>query len=92
MTEDAEEKYIHQCDFLFAMPYGQTMKIMCSHDCSDIQPDENIENVSYKIYYNNITFPFICSTKMQAVCTAYGIQWGAQQMTDQCRNYGKMEL
>lgn len=77
-----EEDLKTQIGWLFAMPFGETLEIRSSKpiDDSNVECDEELEDVVYSIYWNNIELPWCTKTKFQAMAIACGCQWGAMEM------------
>lgn len=68
--------------FGYVMPHGEMLEIRCNKDIRELEIalDEEVEGVSYSIFWGKE--PLICSfnTEMKAITMALGCQFGAFEM------------
>jgi hypothetical protein len=72
----------NQVGMLFAMPFGQTLEIRSSQLIIDVDIDmcEEIDGITYSIYWNGERLPWCANTLLSATAIAMGCQYGAQQI------------
>ena len=76
-----------QIGFAFAMPGGERLEVRSSKpiDILNIDPDEEIDDVYYQIFWNDVALPWTTVTKLQATAVALGCQWGAFETAKRIR-------
>jgi hypothetical protein len=64
-----------------SMPFGETLEIRSSKEIDeDVENDEEVEGVEYKIYWGSTKLPWHTKTRREAVAIAFGCQFGAFEM------------
>lgn len=64
-----------QAGFLYAMPLGGTLEIKSTCPVEeDIEYDEEIEGVLYKIYWDDVQLPYFAKTLLQATAIKISCQ------------------
>lgn len=73
----------------FAMPNQGTLEIHSSMPIDDfeVESDEEIEGVVYRLWWDGSYLPWCIKTKLQATAIAFGCQWGAMEMAKKMRCY-----
>jgi hypothetical protein len=76
-----------QIGFAFAMPMGERLEVRSSEpiDILNIDQDEEIDDVFYEIFWNDVALPWTTATKLQAMAIALGCQWGAFETAKRMR-------
>jgi len=66
----------------FAMPYGGELEIRASQeiDEDEIGIDEEVEGVTYQVFWNEVPLPWNTNTRLAANAIAFGCQYGAYEM------------
>lgn len=76
-SSDSLEPYIYVS---FQMPYGGVLSIKSSKPNEDIDIDEEVDDLKYRIYWDKVLLPWFATTKKDAMGIAMGCQWGAYEM------------